>query len=80
MRTILYLFSATCAPQQDGRCSESCVMYAILGFLWPPHLGRMGGQVITAQANFMRILVQWDDLTQLQRETRTAQLGVSVPA
>ena len=37
-------------------------------------------QVITAQANYMRVLVQWDDLTPLQRETRDEQLRASALA
>ena len=34
-------------------------------------------QVITAQANYMRILVRWQDLTHAQRELRRTQLQVS---
>ena len=35
-------------------------------------------QVITAQANFMRVLVRWEDLTAAQRATRQSQLEVRV--
>jgi len=34
-------------------------------------------QVITAQANYMRVLVRWQDLTPAQRELRRSQLQVS---
>jgi hypothetical protein len=33
-------------------------------------------QVITAQANYMRVLVRWKDLTPAQRESRRLQLEV----
>ena len=36
----------------------------------------MHSQVITAQANYMRVLVRWQDLTHAQRELRRAQLQV----
>ena len=34
------------------------------------------GRVITAQANYMRVLVRWEDLTQSQRAARGVQLQV----
>jgi len=33
-------------------------------------------QVITAQANYMRVLVRWEDLTKVQRAARLSQLEV----
>lgn len=47
--------------------------------LCQPLLGscRLRHQVVIAQANFMRVLVNMKDMTKLQRETRMAQLEAS---